>query len=182
MSLKRSLSEGDITPKKLKIITQEKETQTEKQNFIIGNDKNIGITYDSMENSIWLCNYYKNTSINLPLKRWKIFSNELQAVQEQVQKLKENEVCKYKLHLGGLMFCSVSSPFKCVNIRKWYRHNYTGELRASQKGTALKLHEFEDLCNKIEEISSVAGTDQIRTCKQDHPDIADETFCAECNP
>ena len=59
--------------------------------------------------------------ITLPLCRWEMLTSQVEAVQETVRKLEEEQQFdKLHVHLGGNVFLSVSPGIYCVDVRKHF--------------------------------------------------------------
>jgi len=75
---------------------------------------------------------------------------------------------KARLHIGGAYYLSVTSGFRCVDFRKFYRPydaNSNDEIRPNRKGVALHLQEWTEMCALIDKIN------------RDYPPLADAQTC-----
>lgn len=91
---------------------------------------------------------------------------------------------EFEVHLGGMVFCYVKSPFRCVQIRKKYLDK-NNELRYSPFGISLKTPQWEQFSVSSEIVD--ANFTDIRECvpcslQPDHSNQLAALFCKECNP
>jgi hypothetical protein len=117
--------------------------------------------------------------------RWAQFVEHFSEIDDAVANLVKGEAdVKLQLHIGGAWFVSVTTGFRCVDVRKFYL-TPGGETKATKTGIAIRLHEWDRVKNIAREI------------KEKHPKIADAQpcwmnadhfnqegamACPECNP
>ena len=73
------------------------------------------------------------------------------------------EVVNFRQHIGGAWYVSVTSGFKCVDIRKYFMID--GQLKPTRIGIGLRMSEWENLVKAIPSIHA------------DRPDIAATVPC-----
>jgi len=77
-------------------------------------------------------------------------------INEAVQRVTDgDEDVKLCRHIGGAHYISVTSGFRCVDFRKFYLPygvKTQEEIRPTQKGIALRLDEWSDLCSLLIEL------------------------------
>ena len=89
---------------------------------------------------------------------------------------------KEMFHLGSDMYASVSSPYKCVNVRHWYRDS-SRKLRPG-RGISFTRVLWEQLIIKGQEMERTAsemGTLQRCSDKDCHLNQEGYLGCSECN-
>ena len=97
--------------------------------------------------------------------RWSNFTMHHEEIDNAVLKLvKGEEEVKLQQHVGGGWYVSVTTGFRCVDIRKFFQAK-DGSRKATRTGIALRLEEWERL-------KQIAGE-----IKQQHPKIAEVGPC-----
>ena len=91
-------------------------------------------------------------SIEFPFKRWVCLTRAfLTQIEEAVKQMEAGQEIILQESIGGKVHVSVTSPYKCVDLREFYWHPLLGE-RPTKKGIALRLHEFKRLLQLISDI------------------------------
>jgi len=90
-------------------------------------------------------------------------------------------------HIGGAHYISVTSGYKCVDIRKWYQPygNKDGEIKPTKRGVALRFDEWADLCTLVSTINTAypsLGSALPCYYDGDHLNQMGWLNCVECNP
>jgi len=98
-----------------------------------------------------------------------------------------DENIKYREHIGAGHYVSVTSGYKCVDFRQWYRPYGTeeGTIRPTKKGVALRLDEFSGLHTLIDTINDAYPTlASAQPCyyQDDHTNQEGWLQCKECHP
>lgn len=126
--------------------------------------------------------------IEFPSKRWAAFRELVDDVNVSAKVVANGgSNIKLRQHVGGGYYVSVTSGFRCVDIRKFYKpHGSTeAEIKPTKRGVALRFDEFAHLCNLIEEIN-VAYPDlaSAQPCffDDDHLNQLGWLSCTECHP
>jgi len=98
----------------------------------------------------------------------------------------ETTKVNYREHIGGGHYVSVTSGFKCVDLRKFYMpYGQTEGEKPTKRGLALRLDEWSSLCSLIPTINQdfpVLGTTAACYDSDDHMNQLGWLACAECNP
>ena len=82
-------------------------------------------------------------------ERWAQFVLIFDELSENVQKLTDGRsYIKYRHHLGGRWYVSVTTGFQCVDIRQFYWHREKGP-SPSKRGIALRLSEWTSLAELL---------------------------------
>ena len=97
--------------------------------------------------------------------RWAHFTEYFAEIDNAIAKvLKEDANVKLQIHVGGAWFVSVTSGFRCVDLRKFYIA-LGGEIKPSKTGIAIRLTEW----NRVKDIA--------RLLKETNPKIAEAQPC-----
>ena len=124
-------------------------------------------------------------SATFVFSRWAQFVEYFDEIDNSLGKLIKGETdVKLQLHIGGGWFVSVTSGFRCVDVRKFFI-TPSNEIKATKSGFAIRLPEWD----RIKEVA--------KDMKENHPKIAEAqpcwtrlghftpegaTACRECNP
>jgi hypothetical protein len=107
-------------------------------------------------------------------------------IDSNVRELSGNRDLKYRAHIGGGHYASVTTGFRCVDLRKWYVPYGQTEIRPSKTGIALRLGEWEKLRTQlVDSINSehpVIGTALPCFMSTDHSNQEAALECRECYP
>jgi len=117
--------------------------------------------------------------------RWAQFRNSIPGIETSVKTLIEDKPVSYRHLIGGGYYVSVASGFNCINIRTFFLPYGQTDIKPTRRGLALRLHEWMDMKNIIENIDSAyyeLGTAlpcYLRDCHQNQIGTLE---CCECNP
>ena len=114
------------------------------------------------------------------LRRWKVFTNNIESVINLAEQLQEGVETELKLHLGNYQYVTMNSDFQILQFRDFYRDEH-GEVRPSLKGIHLTLDELSELHAHLDEFNEkIQGFKELQLCvnKPDHQ----AKKCRECNP
>jgi len=84
--------------------------------------------------------------IELPLTCWTTLGKEFDNINEAVKQLLEKKYVKYFEHIGCGWYVSVTTGFRCVHLRKFYKSR-EGVLKPTREGIALRLNEWTRVCD-----------------------------------
>ena len=85
----------------------------------------------------------KNALLNH--QKWSNMMMWLQDINEAIAKFHDNqEIVKFRRHIGGAYYVSVTSGIHCVDIRKFYLLDE--KLMPSRDGIGLRFSEWENFC------------------------------------
>jgi len=75
-------------------------------------------------------------------------------VNAAVKTLREGGDVRMQHHIGGAHYTSVTSGYKCVDLRKFYKPDdpIEGDIKPSRRGVALRLDQWATLCQLVESI------------------------------
>lgn len=127
---------------------------------------------------------------SMTLSRWRILCDSLEIIDKNLEDVKKDKDVDYRLHLGGNVYVSVTSPYRCINIRKFYfmRNVKSGKktLYPTREGVSLRFPEWAKLKNNLSEINFhlPVELDSVVPCyaRQDHSNQMAMLECMECNP
>jgi len=71
-------------------------------------------------------------------------------VDEQLNLMSQERDVAYRYHYGGGWHVSVTTGFKCVDLRKWYVRFGETEVKPTRTGIALRLPEWLKLKQIVE--------------------------------
>ena len=73
-------------------------------------------------------------------KRWTQFILLIEEIDNAVDQLIACKHVSYQTHIGGKWFVSISTGFRCINLRQFYMNTADG-LRPTKRGIAIRLPE-----------------------------------------
>ena len=76
----------------------------------------------------------------------------LNHIDQHVDLMMGNQYVMYNHHIGGKWHVSVTTGFKCVDLRQFYFHPTEGFPKPTKTGITLRLFEWEKLKLMIPEI------------------------------
>jgi hypothetical protein len=118
----------------------------------------------------------------MPLQFKKLF-HASHAISRDVETLcNQQEHVESKFDLGDNLTATLTSPYKCVNIRKWWIHQETKECLPAKFGLTLKPNHWRKLTEFLAEINSTfEDLRNISLCDGDHEDEMQRFLCIACN-
>jgi hypothetical protein len=105
-------------------------------------------------------------------------------VDRSLVDLERGETVNYQQHIGGKWHVSVTSGFRCVDIREFYWHPMLG-MKARKIGIAIRLGEWSKLKEVVQQLHAKHPTvaEAIPCADQsDHFNQEGAFSCTECNP
>lgn len=117
--------------------------------------------------------------------RWAQFVENFAEIDGAVAKLVSGETdVKLQLHIGGAWFVSVTSGFRCIDVRKFYVAP-GGETKATRTGIAIRLSEWDrvkDIASELKEKNKKIADAQPCWTNADHYNQDGAIACRDCNP
>jgi hypothetical protein len=117
--------------------------------------------------------------------RWAWFISFFTEIDEAVAKLVVGERdVKLQLSIGGGWYVSVTSGYRCVDVRKFYWLPGVGE-KPTKTGLALRLNEWakvQQIAREIAEKHPALAAAQPCWMGEDHQNPEGALNCNECNP
>ncbi len=148
----------------------------------IGHDRNLYVSSDGTYVRFALRNAANveifRKRVHLSLKKWKVFVEALPDIDEAVKKLVHGEDVNYFLHIGNKIHVSIKSGIFCIDIRKYWFPQGKTELVHGLPAVSLKLKEFGNLRDRLEEINSFVHLERVRGCK--HSTEQEKLACEDC--
>ena len=139
------------------------------------------LSIKSEENKVSVVLKDDTKSIEIPAKRWATFVLLSNTIELSVQKLRDNtDYVKLFYHFGGGWYISVTTGFKCVDLRRFYKSK-DGDVKPTREGLALRLAEWSELIkltSKIHDENPVLAAALPCFCEDDHNYLQ----CRECCP
>ncbi|KAK3098459.1 hypothetical protein FSP39_019666 [Pinctada imbricata] len=137
--------------------------------------------------TVEICHEETGNGQDMSLSRWKNFCDSLEEIVKTVQEMKGNKEVNMRIHLGGHVYVSVCSPYKCVNIRQWVRGSFGDKpLLPTSNGVSLKFAQWEFMTSRLPEINFQlpVDLDSVVPCQfaDDHANQLGMLRCSECNP
>ena len=121
--------------------------------------------------------------VSMPVLRYARLYYSLEQLSKALGEVCQSKDVQLKVHLGANMYASVQAPYRCVNLRQWYK-DAQGVLRPG-KGVALKISVWdkflsinEDMHKRISELEDAVPCE----LQDDHITQMGRMRCAECNP
>jgi len=84
--------------------------------------------------------------IELSNNCWAALEKEFDNINEAVKELCEKKYVKYFKHIGDGWYVSVTTGFRCVDVRRFYTRK-NGDLKPKREGIALRLREWNQVCD-----------------------------------
>ena len=115
--------------------------------------------------------------------RWAQFVELFTEIDDAVAKLMGGATdVKLKLHIGGTWFVSVTTGFRCIDVRKFYAVP-GGDTKPTRSGFAIRLSEWDrvkDVACQMKEKKLV----NVQPCwtNAEHFNQEGAIACTECNP
>jgi hypothetical protein len=125
-----------------------------------------------------------NRAAAFSYSRWAQFVEFFDEIDSAVDKLVKDEEVKLHLHVGAAWYVSVTSGYRCVDIRKFYLAR-DGAIKPTKTGIALRLFEWSRLKETVKEIKEKhAKVAEAQPCwtQADHFNQEGAMMCVECNP
>lgn len=122
--------------------------------------------------------------VEIPPARWASFLLLQGDIDDAVKQLQDKQYVKYVQHIGGAWYVSVTTGFRCVDIRRFYSKN--GEIKPTKQGLALRLAEWTTLLDLLPLLMSfepdllVACPCSMRLDHLENPSVVQG--CRECSP
>ena len=119
--------------------------------------------------------------------RWATLRSRIHDVNDAVKTLREGGNVKYQEHIGGAHYISVTSGYKCVDIRKFYKPDdpKEGDIKPTRTGVALRLDEWATLCLLVDTIQAAFPPLALALpcyLGDDHNNQMGYFTCSECHP
>lgn len=141
--------------------------------FVLVNEDEIRLYEDGSD---------KSATFTYP--RWAQFVEYIDDVDNAVAKLMKEEQVAIRMHIGGAWHVSVTTGYRCVDIRRFYMAK-DGSTKATRTGIALRLPEWDRIKQVVSEIKEkhpkVANSAPCWT-QSDHFNQIGALMCSECNP
>ena len=150
------------------------------KSYAFGENRSISIAKDIV--TISDCGE-KAKSIELTAQRFVTFVFYLNDVEEHLRKLCAGEIVNFRQHIGGAWYLSVSTGFKCMDIRQFYQPLFACEEKPTKTGFAIRLPEWTAFVAAVRQL--VRENEQlvdIHLCGEQHMTLDDAVACRECNP
>jgi hypothetical protein len=117
--------------------------------------------------------------------RWAQFVEYFDEIDNAVAKLiKGEEEVKLQLHVGAAWYVSVTTGFRCIDLRKFFRAQ-DGAIKPTRTGFAIRLSEWDRIKLISREMKAkhpkIADTQPCWT-QSDHFNQQGALMCSECNP
>lgn len=109
----------------------------------------------------------------------------MEEIHANAQELSNDKLVKYQAHIGGGHYVSVTTGFRCVDFRKFYKPYNGEEIRPTKKGIALRLSEWSEMKRITDVINNdhpTLGTALPCYMQGDHQNQLAAFDCRECYP
>jgi len=98
-----------------------------------------------------------------------------------------SETVKFRAHIGGAHYVSVTSGYQCVDMRKFYQPfgSIDADIKPTKKGVALRLDEWTHLVGLIDVINTAhpsLATAMPCYFEESHASPTSWLSCCECHP
>ena len=124
----------------------------------------------------------KNLTIEITLQRLAVLLSCMPDINQAVTQLVATQFVKYKQHIGGAWFVSVTSGYPCVDFRKFYMPVFGFEEKPTKSGVAIRLSEWSAFGAALKRMTDDnPHLLQVQTCGIHH-NQEEAMQCAECYP
>jgi len=106
-------------------------------------------------------------------------------INDKVKAILQEKDVKYRHHIGGACYVSVTTGYRCVDFRKFFVADGEMEPKPTRRGIALRIREWEQmpqLIQKINEKNPELGTAFQCYVQDDHNNQMGALECRECHP
>jgi Transcriptional Coactivator p15 (PC4) len=120
-----------------------------------------------------------------PTRRFASFVNKMDIIDRQFHSMLAGIDVNFKLHLGGGVYATIVTGFKCVNLRKYFVPKGSSMELPSRTGIALRVTEWFELKNAVRKLFEQYPELVFETpCYNDanHMNLMEAVECKECNP
>jgi hypothetical protein len=124
-----------------------------KKTWSIGDNRVIRVKKTDNEYSVTICEEKSPKTITLTGRRWNQLVESIAIIDENLLAIKNKQYVKMERRLGGTVYVSVTTGYRCVDIRHFYGKEGVGP-RPTKKGIALRLREWDNLKTAAIEIQS----------------------------
>lgn len=99
----------------------------------------------------------------LTLNRWKNLLTNIEDIQKEIDGITNEDDVDYRLHLGGNIFVTIKTPYRCVNLPK-----FRDGTIPTQEGISLKFGQWQHMIGRLNEIQ--IDIDSVIPCplSEDH--------------
>lgn len=149
--------------------------------FSIGNDRSLKFSKNEI---VILDKCTKKAAVFTP-NRWASFVQCLDEIDNQLQKMSQDEDVAYCSHYGGGWHASVTKGFRCVDLRKWWLPSGQTVCKPTKSGIAIRLSEWPTFKQAVQHLHRDNPTvANFTPCflNQDHTTQQAIAACEECNP
>lgn len=118
-----------------------------------------------------------------PLKRYLVLRDSVEALSDALWQVVEGKDVDLKIHLGANIYASVQTPYRCVNIREWFKDE--NGVKRPGHGVALNTWQWETFVAYDKQLDRVVPElkDTVRCMDaNDHYNIPNALQCRECFP
>ncbi len=84
----------------------------------------------------------KDKTIEIPIQRLATLLISMSDIDQAVTQFVGTEFVKFKQHIGGAWFVSVTTGYPCVDFRKFYMPVFGFEEKPTKSGLAIRLSEW----------------------------------------
>ena len=150
--------------------------------YIIGNNRRVLVEKKNREFFVTIEEPGSDKkSVTLPAKRWTALVAYESQIDQSVISLQTDQYVKFITHIGGAYFVSVTTGFKCVDIREWYFNKGKATSLPTKHGIALTLTQWSQL-KEIKQLirQHFPKLAKIEMCT--HTDLGELIKCKECHP
>jgi len=152
--------------------------------FEIGEKRYVIVKKDAGETIVKLFEDASDKCVTFPLQRWAQFVAIFPIVDQCLDNLHQQQAVNLQLHIGGKWYVSVTTGFKCVDVRQFY-WNATQGAKPTRKGMALRLPEWEKLKEVVQQLHAkfpIIAATQTCSSQPNHFNQESGLSCIECNP
>ena len=116
--------------------------------YAIGETRTLSTSNVSGDVHVVISDFVGGQRVQFNPSCWSAFRSEVENIEEAVKQLSNRQYVKYFCHIGDNWYVSVTTGFRCVDIRRFYT-TVNGQLKPKREGIALRLDEWKNLLASV---------------------------------
>ena len=152
--------------------------------YEFGQKRYVIVKKKAGETIVKLCEDASDKGVTFPILRWAQFVAIVPIVDQCLDSLRQQQAVNLQFHIGGKCYVSVTTGFKCVDVREFYWNPVLG-VKPTRKGIAIRLHEWDKLKEVIQQLHTkfpIIAATQTCSSQPNHFNQESALLCLECNP
>lgn len=156
----------------------------DKSVYVLGINRYLKVLVEDGDTMVKIYEDMTHKSVEFTSLRWAQFVRIFDQIDEAVLHRTSEQFIRFRQHIGGKLYVSVSAEYPCVDLRMFYLHRQHGP-RPSYNGIALRLKEWSTLKELLPQIrKDHVVLSSTSTCSDSlsHSNQESAFDCTECYP